>query len=60
MRTLTPVGCGTSHDAEFVGVWKAPDRPYPRGVRCYLWLSDRTVTASLAGAGPAGLPVRTR
>lgn len=109
VRTLNPVGCGTSHDAEFVGVWTAPDRPYPRkdadwapfytgcgtvlaryagvpddatlrfrsgvvvrppapgrwtvgdrGVRCYLWLSDRTVTASLAGAGPAGLPVRTR
>ncbi|MGC5017496.1 septum formation family protein [Micromonospora sp. DT47] len=109
VRTLTPVACGTSHDAEFVGVWKAPDRPYPtrdtdwlplyagcrtllgryvgvpddadlrfrsgvvvrppgagrwrvgdRGVRCYLWLSDRTVTASLKGGGPAGLPVRTR
>jgi hypothetical protein len=109
IRTLTPTGCGTAHDAEFVGVWKAPDRPYPtkdaewaplytgcrgvlaryvgvpadpllpfrsgvvvrppgsgrwtagdRGVRCYLWLSDRTVTASLKGAGPAGLPVRTK
>ncbi|MFI7431074.1 septum formation family protein [Micromonospora sp. NPDC049836] len=108
-RTLTPVDCRTGHDAEFVGVWPAPDRPYPtkeadwaplytgcdtvlaryvnvpddkmlrfrtgvvvrppgagrwaagdRGVRCYLWLSDRTVTASLKGAGPAGLPVRTR
>ncbi|MEV0426969.1 septum formation family protein [Micromonospora sp. NPDC050495] len=108
-RTLTPVDCRTGHDAEFVGVWTAPDRPYPtkeadwaplytgcdtvlaryvnvpddkmlrfrtgvvvrppgagrwaagdRGVRCYLWLSDRTVTASLKGAGPAGLPVRTR
>ncbi|MEH0841364.1 septum formation family protein [Micromonospora sp. CPCC 205711] len=109
VRRLTPVGCGTAHDAEFVGVWKAPDRPFPirdvdwlpvyagcrgaisryvgvpddaelrfrgdvvvrppgagrwrvgdRGVRCYLWLSNRTVTASLKGAGPAGLPVRTR
>ncbi|GAA4564708.1 hypothetical protein GCM10023176_11260 [Micromonospora coerulea] len=109
VRTLTPVACTTSHDAEFVGVWRAPDRPYPRkdadwaafytgcgtvlaryvgvpddpilrfrsgvvvrppaagrwtvgdrGVRCYLWLSDRTVTASLKRAGPAGLPVRTR
>ncbi|MEV1144028.1 septum formation family protein [Micromonospora sp. NPDC049799] len=107
--TLVPVECGTRHDAEFVGVWRAPDRPYPtrnadwaplydgcrtvlgryvgvpddpalklrsavvvrppgagrwrvgdRGVRCYLRLSDRTVTASLKGAGPAGLPVRTR
>ncbi|SCG58325.1 septum formation family protein [Micromonospora coxensis] len=109
VRTLTPVECGVAHDAEFVGVWAAPDRPYPsrdaewaplyagcrtvlgryvgvpddanlrfrsgvvvrppgagrwrvgdRGVRCYLWLSDRTVTASLKGAGPTGLPVRTR
>lgn len=107
-QVLTPVACGTRHDAEFVGVWKAPDKPYPardaewlpffagcrtvlaryvgvpddddlrlrsglvvrppaagrwrvgdRGIRCYLWLSDRTVTASLKGAGPAGLPVRT-
>jgi hypothetical protein len=109
VQTLTPVDCGTPHDAEFVGVWAAPERPYPtkeadwaplytgcnsvlaryvgvpddatlrfrsgmvvrppgagrwavgdRGVRCYLWLSDRTVTASLKGAGPAGLPVRTK
>ncbi|PZF91777.1 septum formation family protein [Micromonospora deserti] len=109
VQTLLPVDCGTRHDAEFVGVWQAPDRPYPtrdadwaplyagcrsvlgryvgvpddadlrfrsgvvvrppgagrwrvgdRGVRCYLWLSDRTVTGSLKGAGTAGLPVRTR
>ncbi|MFJ6196053.1 septum formation family protein [Micromonospora sp. NPDC092111] len=109
VQVLLPVECGTAHEAEFVGVWKAPDRPYPtkdvdwlslyagcrtllgryvgvpddadlrfrsgvvvrppgpgrwrvgdRGVRCYLWLSDRTVTASLKGAGPAALPVRTR
>ncbi|MEU2615549.1 septum formation family protein [Micromonospora sp. NPDC007271] len=109
VQTLTPVDCRTAHDAEFVGVWPAPDRPYPtkdadwaplyagcntvlaryvgvpddahlrfrsgvvvrppgsgrwvvgdRGVRCYLWLSDRTVTTSLKGAGPAGLPVRTK
>ncbi|WP_320067795.1 septum formation family protein [Micromonospora sp. RTGN7] len=108
-QVLTPVACAVRHDAEFVGVWKAPDRPYPirdadwapffvgcrsalaryvgvpddasllyrsgvvirppgagrwrvgdRGVRCYLWLSDRKVTASLKGAGPAGLPIRTR
>jgi len=109
VQTLVPVECGKQHDAEFVGVWRAPDRPYPtrdadwvplydgcrsvlgryvgvpndadlrfrsgvvvrppgagrwrvgdRGVRCYLWLSDRTVTASLRGAGAAGLPVRTK
>jgi hypothetical protein len=109
VETLLPVDCGTRHDAEFVGVWRAPDRPYPardadwaplyagcrstiaryvgvpddvtlrfrgdvvvrppgagrwrvgdRGVRCYLWLSDRAVTGSLKGAGPSGLPVRTR
>ncbi|MFF5174063.1 septum formation family protein [Micromonospora sp. NPDC000089] len=108
-RALTPVDCGTRHDAEFVGVWQVPDRPYPirdvdwlplyagcraalgrfaavpddaqlryradvvvrppgagrwrvgdRGVRCYLWLSERAVTGSLKGAGPAALPVRTR
>ncbi|MFC0007971.1 septum formation family protein [Micromonospora siamensis] len=109
VERLSPVPCGTRHDAEFVGVWRAPDRPYPvrqgdwlpfyagcntalaryagvpddvqlrirsavvvrppgpgrwavgdRGVRCYLWLSDRTVITSLKGAGPAGLPLRTR
>ncbi|MFC4146694.1 septum formation family protein [Micromonospora mangrovi] len=109
VQTLTPVTCTGRHDAEFVGVWKAPDRPYPRkdadwaplytgcrgvvatyvgvpndallrfrsgvvvrppgpgrwtagdrGIRCYLWLSDRTVTASLKAAGPTGLPVRTK
>ncbi|MFI7213667.1 septum formation family protein [Micromonospora maritima] len=109
VQTLTPVDCAVAHDAEFVGVWVAPARPYPsrpadwaplydgcygavarwtgvpadpvlryrsgvvvrppgaarwavgdRGVRCYLWLSDRKVTASLKGAGPAGLPLRTR
>ncbi|SCL62467.1 Septum formation [Micromonospora citrea] len=108
VRALLPVDCATRHDAEFVGVWRAPDRPYPtraadwaplyagcrsvlgryvgvpddadlrfrsgvvvrppgagrwrvgdRGVRCYLWLDDRTVTGSLRGAGPAALPVRT-
>lgn len=36
--------------------WQAGDR----GVRCYLWLSDRTVTRSLKGAGPAALPIRSR
>ncbi|MEU6074991.1 septum formation family protein [Micromonospora sp. NPDC047074] len=109
VRTLLPVDCATRHDVEFVGVWRAPDRPYPtrpadwaplyagcrsvlgryvgvpedaalrfrsgvvvrppgagrwrvgdRGVRCYLWLDDRSVTGSLRGAGPAALPVRKR
>ncbi|GGM30162.1 septum formation family protein [Micromonospora yangpuensis] len=108
VSTLSPVSCDKRHNAEYVGVWAAPDRPYPardaewapfytgcrtvlaryvgvpddirltvrsgvvvrppaagrwragdRGVRCYLWLSHRTTTGSLAGAGPAGLPVRT-
>lgn len=106
---VVPVDCATRHDAEFVGVWRAPERPYPsrdadwapfytgcrsvlgryvgvpddenlrfraavvvrppgagrwragdRGVRCYLWLSDRAVTGSLKGVGVAGLPVRAR
>ncbi|BCL14368.1 septum formation family protein [Micromonospora sagamiensis] len=109
VQTVTPADCAKAHNAEFVGVWKAPDTRYPakpadwapvytgcrsvlagyaglpvdddlrfrtdvvvrppgaarwkagdRGVRCYLWLSDRTVTRSLRGAGPAVLPVRTR
>ncbi|KXK59471.1 hypothetical protein AWW66_24110 [Micromonospora rosaria] len=109
VSTLTPVACDTRHNAEYVGVWQAPDKPFPdvpagwspfytgcyevlakytgvpndiqvrirsgvvvrppaegrwragdRGVRCYLWLSHRTVTGSLKGAGPAGLPIRTR
>lgn len=109
VQTVTPVDCAKAHNAEFVGVWPAPDVPYPakdadwapiytgcrtvlgryvgvpvddnlrfrsgvvvrppgaarwragdRGVRCYLWLSDRTVTGSLKGAGPSALPVRTR
>jgi hypothetical protein len=29
-----------------------------RGVQCFLWLSDRTLTRSLKGAGNKGLPVR--
>ncbi|MFV2099527.1 septum formation family protein [Micromonospora sp. LOL_024] len=109
VQSLVPVECAERHDAEFVGVWPAPDRPYPtrtaqwapfyagcrsvlarwaglpddgdlvfrsdvvvrppsagrwrvgdRGVRCYLWLSDRSVTGSLKGVGPTGLPVRTK
>jgi hypothetical protein len=35
-------------------VWRLGDR----GVRCYLWLSDTTVTKSLKGRGPAAMPVR--
>jgi hypothetical protein len=109
VQTVTPADCAKAHNAEFAGVWKAPDIPFPakvadwapvyagcrsvlagyaglpvdddlrfrvdvvvrppgaarwkagdRGVRCYLWLSDRTVTRSLKGAGPAALPVRAR
>ncbi|MET7748526.1 septum formation family protein [Micromonospora sp. NPDC005367] len=108
VQGLVPIDCATRHDAEFVGVWRAPEGGYPtrqadwlplyagcrsvlgrfvgvpddaelrlrsgvvvrppgegrwrvgdRGVRCYLWLSHRTVTGSLRGVGPAGLPVRT-
>ncbi|MDQ7906959.1 septum formation family protein [Phytohabitans sp. ZYX-F-186] len=29
-----------------------------RGVRCYLWLSERKVNRSLKGAGPNGLPIQ--
>ncbi|MGR6318659.1 septum formation family protein [Micromonospora soli] len=29
-----------------------------RGVQCFLWVSDRTLTRSLKGAGSKGLPVR--
>lgn len=35
--------------------WRAGDR----GVRCYLWLNDRTVTTSLRGGGLAALPFST-
>ncbi|GIJ28188.1 hypothetical protein Vqi01_33500 [Micromonospora qiuiae] len=38
------------------GRWRAGDR----GVRCYLWLSDRAVTGSLRNSGRAGLPLRTK
>jgi hypothetical protein len=36
------------------GDWKAGNR----GVRCYLWLSGRTVSTSLKGAGAAALPIQ--
>ncbi|SDY11680.1 Septum formation [Micromonospora pattaloongensis] len=36
------------------GDWKAGNR----GVRCYLWLSDRTVTKPLKGAGAGALPIQ--
>ncbi|SCL25227.1 Septum formation [Micromonospora rhizosphaerae] len=29
-----------------------------RGVQCFLWLDDRTLTRSLKGAGSKGLPIR--
>jgi hypothetical protein len=103
---MPAVDCRKGHNAEFVGVWKAPDMSYPakagdwtrfyaecrtlvakyagvpddgdlqyrtgvvalpdgpdewnagnRGVRCYLWLSGRTLTRSLKGAGTSGLPI---
>ncbi|NLU77349.1 septum formation family protein [Micromonospora sp. HNM0581] len=109
VQALVPVACTERHNAEFAGVWPAPDRQYPtrstqwaalyagcrsvlarfagvpddddlifradvvvrppsagrwrvgdRGVRCYLWLSDRRVTGTLKGAGPTALPVRTK
>jgi len=34
--------------------WKDGDR----GVQCFLWVEDRTLTRSLKGAGNKGLPVR--
>lgn len=29
VRNMAPVGCDKKHDAEFVGVWRAPDGGYP-------------------------------
>ncbi|MGC5050344.1 septum formation family protein [Micromonospora sp. DT48] len=109
VQSLVPVACAERHDAEFAGVWPAPEGPYPtrnahwapfyagcrsvlarfaglpddtdlvfrtdvvvrppsagrwrvgdRGIRCYLWLSNRQVTGTLKGAGPDGLPLRTK
>ncbi len=34
--------------------WKGGNR----GVRCYLWLSERKVNRSMKGAGPGGLPIQ--
>lgn len=34
--------------------WTSGDR----GIRCYLWVSDRDLTKSMRDAGPSGLPVR--
>jgi hypothetical protein len=110
VREMNPVSCDKSHEAEFVGAWRAPDGAYPdhadedaearvyegcreqvaeyvdvpvdgdliyrtgtiadwmseqdwaagdRAFRCYLWLPDRELTRSLAGAGTEALPVRT-
>lgn len=36
--------------------WKAGNR----GVRCYLWLRNRSLSRSMKGAGPAGLPIQYR
>jgi hypothetical protein len=109
IESMRAVECGDAHNTEFVGVWKAPDIPYPskdadwarlhtecrrlvakyagvpddgklryrtgvvslpgspeewragnRGVRCYLWLSDRTLTRSLRNGGTGALPIKIR
>jgi hypothetical protein len=31
-----------------------------RGVRCFLWVDDRWLTRTMAGAGPSALPIRFR
>jgi hypothetical protein len=31
-----------------------------RGVRCFLWVHDRTLTRSMQNAGPSGLPIQYR
>lgn len=105
---MAAVGCADTHDAEFVGVWRAPSGDYldpsdsdaettvyegcreqvaeyvdvpvdgslqnrtgaiadwmseddwragDRSFRCYLWLPERELTESLAGAGEDALPV---
>jgi hypothetical protein len=105
--TMPAAACTKDHNSEFVGVYIAPDGPYPsksadwdklhgecrkiiakyagvpndgnlkyrtgvvslpgnedewqggnRGVRCYLWLSERKVNRSLKGAGPNGMPIQ--
>jgi len=105
--TMPAEDCGKAHNAEFVGIWTAPDIGYPareedwnrfhaecrkviaaytdvpadddlqyrtgvvslpsgeaewaagdRGVRCYLWLNERTVNKSLKGAGTSALPIQ--
>lgn len=106
--TMPPADCAKPHNAEFAGVWNAPDGGYPkrdadwdrfhdacrkviagyagvpaddqvrfragvvslpaaeeqwqsgnRGVRCYLWISERPLTASVKGGGDKALPVQT-
>jgi hypothetical protein len=110
VEQMSPVGCDETHEAEFVGVWQAPNGPYldfandnaesrvydgcrervaayvdvpvdgdlvfrtgtiadwmseldweagDRSFRCYLYLPDRDLTESLAGAGTDALPVQT-
>jgi hypothetical protein len=72
-RTRTATGCrsviagytGVPDDAEmqYRSGWISynPTRAQwqlgERRVRCFLWFSDRTLTRSLKGAGPAALPV---
>ncbi|MEV6370794.1 hypothetical protein FXF53_19520 [Micromonospora sp. WP24] len=45
---------GTIFYHPFEEEWKSGNR----GVQCFLWVSDRSLTRSLKGAGSKGLPVR--
>lgn len=107
--TMPSTPCTKVHNSEFVGVWTAPNVPFPtksadwdrlhsacrkviakyvgvpadgnikyrtgvvslpgprdewqsgnRGVRCYLWLSEKKLTRSLKGTGNGGLPIQYR
>ena len=108
--SMPPADCGRGHNAEYVGVWRAPEplarpstdrdwlpfydgcrsqiaryvgvpddatlryragvravpagveqwRAGDRGVRCYLWFTDRTLARSLRNAGLAALPIESR
>ncbi|MEV6816905.1 septum formation family protein, partial [Micromonospora sp. NPDC051296] len=51
VQTLLPVDCAERHDAEFAGVWQAPDRPYPSRSAEWvpLYAGCRSVLARYAG-----------
>ncbi|WP_341717940.1 septum formation family protein [Micromonospora sp. FIMYZ51] len=51
VQALVPVDCAKRHDAEFAGVWRSPDRPYPkRGVDwAPFYAGCRSVLARYAG-----------